>query len=256
MPWFRVDDGFGSSRQVMQIPKRQRAAAIGLWTLAGAWSAKELTDGFVPDYMLPELSGTAKLAGELVACGLWETRADGFAFKVWSRYQPTAEEVRSKRQDDAERKRTKRRNGAGQFEKSTTSEDAEMSARTNVGVHAESDASPKVSPSTPTRPDPSLPIEIAEDVKVAPSTTDNDGFDEFWTEYPKKSSKGQARTAFAKARKAVSLETLVEGAKAYREMPGRDDKYTKNASTWLNGECWADEMPAARPKTNHLWQAD
>ena len=39
MAWFKVDDGFHSSRKVLSIPRRSRLAAIGAWTIAGAWCA-------------------------------------------------------------------------------------------------------------------------------------------------------------------------------------------------------------------------
>jgi hypothetical protein len=36
----------------------------------------------------------------------------------------------------------------------------------------------------------------------------------------------------------VLLETLNAGARSYRDLPGREPKYTKLAATWLNGECF------------------
>ena len=247
MPWFKVDDGFGSSRQVMAIPKRQRAAAVGFWTLAGAWSAKELTDGFIPAYMLPELSGTAKLAGELVTCGLWDEVANGFAFKVWSKYNPTADQVRSKRSDDAERKRTQRRSGSGQYENASTSDDLEMSARTDSGVRAESKRSP--SGVQPSRPDPTHTNK-----EKTPATVP-DGFDEFWSAYPKKVDKGAARRAWGKATSKASVSEIVSGAERYRDDSTRSDKYTKSPATWLNAESWGNESaPAKRVIAGGRWE--
>ena len=36
MAWFKVDDRLYSSLKVMRIPRRLRASAIGLWTMAGS----------------------------------------------------------------------------------------------------------------------------------------------------------------------------------------------------------------------------
>jgi len=105
MPWFKVDDGFTNSKPVLKIPRRFRAAAVGLWTLAGAWSAKELTDGNIPEYLLEEFASTPAIAKHLVASGLWETNADGWAFVGWSKYQPTRAQVMADRDAEAERKR-------------------------------------------------------------------------------------------------------------------------------------------------------
>lgn len=51
MPDFRVDDGFGNHPKTVGLSLE----AIGLWTLAGAWSMRYLTDGHVPaEVMTPE----------------------------------------------------------------------------------------------------------------------------------------------------------------------------------------------------------
>lgn len=119
MVWFKVDDGLPSSEAVMSIPRRYRAAAIGLWTLAGAWCAKELTDGRVPAFMLEELAGTKAIAEQLVRAGLWAPCDDetvtvqapsdaGWRFVNWDAYQPTREQVISSRKAEADRKRKQR----------------------------------------------------------------------------------------------------------------------------------------------------
>lgn len=105
MPWFKIDDGFTNSKPVLRLQRRVRTSAIGLWTLAGAWSAKELTDGFVPEYVIEELASTAAMAGHLVKCGLWEEAQEGWQFKGWEKYQPTREQIMEARDREAERKR-------------------------------------------------------------------------------------------------------------------------------------------------------
>ena len=62
MTWFRIDDGFADHPKVAQCS----LAAIGLWTRAGAWCSKHLTNGQVPRHMLRSWGATAKLADELV----------------------------------------------------------------------------------------------------------------------------------------------------------------------------------------------
>lgn len=77
MPWFKVDDGFANFRPVLRIP-RVRAQAVGLWVLAGTWCAKELTDGYVPDYTLEDFASTPAIAAHLVTSGPWEKAEDGY----------------------------------------------------------------------------------------------------------------------------------------------------------------------------------
>lgn len=104
MPWFKVDDQFDANKKVKSIPRRNRAKALGLWVQAGAWCARELTDGFVPKYMIDEFAVTLKVADELVTAGLWALADGGFQFINWDEFQPTAGEVESKRDADRRRK--------------------------------------------------------------------------------------------------------------------------------------------------------
>jgi len=108
MPWFNVDDGFANSKPVLRIPRRYRCAAIGLWTLAGSWSAKELTDGFIPDHAIEEFAGTPQIAEHLVRAGLWRKTEDGWQFEGWAKWQKTKEKVLAYREREAEKKRTQR----------------------------------------------------------------------------------------------------------------------------------------------------
>lgn len=108
MPWFNVDDGFANSKPVLRIPRRYRCAAIGLWTLAGSWSAKELTDGFIPDEALEEFASTTAMAGMLVKAGLWAKVDGGWQFEGWSKWQKTKEKVLAYREREADKKRNAR----------------------------------------------------------------------------------------------------------------------------------------------------
>src|SRR5690606_5588060 len=69
-------------------------------------------------------------------------------------------------------------------------------------------------------------------------------FDEWYREYPKKSSKGAARVAFKSALKKADLETLTRGRDLYvakLKMDKTEKNFIKHASTWLNQECWDDD---------------
>jgi hypothetical protein len=121
MPWFKVDDGLPSSRKVLGIPRRDRLAAIGLWTLAGAWSAKELQDGAVPSYMIVELGATRRVAEALVSAGLWSRTSSGYAFVNWDDFQPTKADVLSAREKNAEKLRKWRQRNRARDEGETES---------------------------------------------------------------------------------------------------------------------------------------
>lgn len=185
MPWFRVDDGFYSSRKVTQIPRSQRWSAIGLWTIAGTWSAKELTDGFVPDYQLDELGGLAADAESLVRVGLWDAVDGGFQFANWGEYQPTKKEVEESRKKEAERKR-KWRESRDQSRGTKPGRDAGQSAESE---HPD-----------PTRPDPTRPGGLTPFCPLHPGGTRQ-----------KCGPCGDARRAFDLAQKTVRDKPTIVG---------------------------------------------
>ncbi|WP_432344745.1 hypothetical protein WMC41_16065 [Shinella yambaruensis] len=68
-------------------------------------------------------------------------------------------------------------------------------------------------------------------------------FEEFWKIYPKKASKPAGQKSYDRAVKRASEETILAGVKVYAaQRAGQDPKYTKNASTWLNNDCWTETM--------------
>lgn len=65
-------------------------------------------------------------------------------------------------------------------------------------------------------------------------------FDEFWTVYPEKKGKGDARKAFARALHRATAEQIIAGAARYRDDPNREDSFTKWPQGWLNADRWED----------------
>lgn len=74
----------------------------------------------------------------------------------------------------------------------------------------------------------------------------SDNFETWWKEYPKKQSKGGAYKKYAKAIKdGASHEELLEGVKRYNDHIKANSiqaLYIKHPTTWLNNECWHDEL--------------
>ena len=93
MPWFKVDDGFHGHPKVVELS----LAAVGIWSLAGSWCAKYLTDGLIGLRAIERMGGNEALAHELVAHGLWLQVAEGFVFKDWAEYQPLKVAVEAER---------------------------------------------------------------------------------------------------------------------------------------------------------------
>lgn len=109
MPFFFVDDGLYDHPKVKALPRGPiRRGAIALWTIAGSWSSRYLTDGLIPPHMIEELGATPKDAAALVAADLWHDAhhecgqcpyvpADHYLFHDWSEYQRTKDQVERER---------------------------------------------------------------------------------------------------------------------------------------------------------------
>jgi hypothetical protein len=72
-------------------------------------------------------------------------------------------------------------------------------------------------------------------------------FDEFWAQYPKKRSKGQAERAWVKIKPDEQLfKAILDGlerAKTSVEWLKDDGQYIPYPSSWLNAKGWEDEYP-------------
>ncbi len=113
MTWFKVDDGFPDHPKVRSItPKGRRTACIGLWLACGTWSARHLTDGLIPEWVVLD-NGILVQAGILAGSGLWHAPGHdcprcgqpGVAehlFHDWPDYQPTKAAVEERRRLRAE----------------------------------------------------------------------------------------------------------------------------------------------------------
>lgn len=111
------------------------------------------------------------------------------------------------------------------------------------------------SPTTPgVLPEPSTPGEgekgrRGEEKSPPPAVADEgetvDPFDEFWSHYPRKIEKQDARKAWRAALKKTTASELIDAVKSYPF--GTDPQFIKHAATWLNKGCWADTPDNVRP---------
>lgn len=100
--WFKVDDKLHDHHKANLAKK----AAMGVWVLAGSWSADNLTDGFIPARVLSRWGTTAD-ARRLVEAGLWVPEVcneeEGWRFHDWDTFQPTRSDVEERRRKNAEK---------------------------------------------------------------------------------------------------------------------------------------------------------
>ena len=77
------------------------------------------------------------------------------------------------------------------------------------------------------------------------NTSNPDGFDEWWTAYPRKEAKPRAIKAYASAIKTTAPPVILSGLRGYTFSPER--RYTPLPATWLNDRRWEDEPVSEHP---------
>lgn len=111
MTWFKVDDGFTEHPKLraLEANPREWAEAMAVWLAAGAYCARNLTDGFVDSGRLARATPLGRralsVADRLVACGLWECVDGGYRFHDWADWQPTKAEILADRARKTEQRR-------------------------------------------------------------------------------------------------------------------------------------------------------
>jgi hypothetical protein len=101
----------------------------------------------------------------------------------------------------------------------------------------------------PTPPKENNPLDSSSNYHspIAPKPLDA-SFESFWGFYPRKVGKGAARKSYKNALKRASRAEIEAGAIRYAASKP-DPEFTKHASTWLNADCWLDEL-VDKPKSN------
>ena len=81
--------------------------------------------------------------------------------------------------------------------------------------------------------------------------TADDAFSEFWSVYPRKVAKADARKAFKTALKQADVDDIIAGARRLRDDPNLPEKrYIPYPGKWLRAEQWEDEP---LPGTSDAW---
>jgi hypothetical protein len=75
-------------------------------------------------------------------------------------------------------------------------------------------------------------------------SSEPDEFDQWYSRYPRKEAKENAKKAFIKARRKTSLEALLSGLEQYKQsIKGKDRQFIALPASWLNAGRWEDEAP-------------
>lgn len=99
-----------------------------------------------------------------------------------------------------------------------------------------------------THPPKDLIGPIYTSTKTQIQTTTSDGFDAFWSFYPRKDGKAEARKAWAKLRPDADLQQHIATALAWQRQTEQwlkdGHKFAPMATTYLHQRRWEDEQPS------------
>lgn len=160
---------------------------------------------------------------------LIEREGDGWRIISWLRWNRSAEEMGREQARDRSRK-TSGNNGTD------TGNGAGSRAGSGAGL-------PHPIPTADTDTD-------TEEAPRAGARTRVSRFEEFWKLYPRKTSKGHAEKAWAKAVKDTDPQAILDALTAQRPALARAEaQFIAHPATWLNGRRWEDEPPRAAGQT-------
>jgi hypothetical protein len=276
--WMKVDDQLHANRKARAVTrshdaKVRDAAPMGLWILAGSWSAQNNRDGWVPASELDRFDDDwDSLAKRLVHSGFWwpEDRdgEDGYGFNDWQewnnpdgasasgtfgnhvrwhvnkgRVKPDCEHCPTEPEPPEEGEPIAPMSGATRPDHRP---DVAPESGGESGGESLRDHRPESL--TRTRPDPTRTRTREHPSSDKSDQTPPDRFEEFWETYAHKLGRKKAETAYRVALKkpGVTADLLIASAAAYITWQigeGKHPTFTKHAATWLHGEHWRDERP-------------
>lgn len=164
MPWVRFDDNTSEDPRIDHLSD----GAFRLWFNAITYSARNLTDGFVPTSRVPRLTPHYKAAhlNQLVEAGLFHKELDGIRVHKYLDYQPSARQVAEQREYERQKKQRQRNSGANAVDHDSTT-GRFMSRGDNKGDTCGDSLRESGGESPATHPIPSLVVKSPSDLRVA-----------------------------------------------------------------------------------------
>lgn len=227
-------------------------AAELLYYRALSFAADVLQDGLVTHSQLTRLVGhgmrdAKKRAERLVHMGLWIKDDKGYRIRSWLNWNRSVEEIKHLQRKDAGRKvdPDPDPDGGGELPESDSDrtpngiqsesdrEVPDTAAESSAHIHSHSHSHSQSQSQSQSQ----ITTARGADARAARET-----FAEFWAAYPRKTGKGAAEKAWAKAVKALDPTVVIDGARRYAEIRrGQDPQFTPHPATWLNAKRWEDE---------------
>lgn len=212
--WVKLDDGFFDN------PKVAAAGPMGavLYLASLCYSARALTDGWIPDGQVPvlvaQVKATKALVRKVIDSGLWEQGVGGYLVPDFLEFNRSRDDVMAERLSARER-----RSKGGR-----TSREPPDDVRANDSLSV----------------DNPVPSPLTRDPFV-------DDFDAVWAQYPRKVARKQAFKAYqARRRSGVDADELARAVEHYAEdceAEARETRYRMHGASFFGpNERWKDYL--------------
>ena len=229
--WAKFDVDMPDNAKILPLSDAAFRALVEM-TL---WSRKTLSDGFLASrYAVARWS--LEVCQELCTNDPSKPSLvqveNGYEIRDFAEFQDTRVEVEARRERN---KAAGQRGGVAKAKRSASKSLSESLPETETETETEEQKQKTSSPAAPSMPKYPAPFEA------------------FWAVYPRKTGKGQALTAWEKARRKIGDQPLIAAAGIFASDPNLPEtEFIPHAATWLNGCRWDDgPLPARGTTTRH-----
>lgn len=226
MAWVRIDDA------MPRHPKFVEAGPLAGWLFVSAlcYANQYTTDGFISETVIPVLTSIPDVDAEvqrLIRARLFERVDGGYLIHDYLEFQPSADKIKSSREQARDR-----------MSRTRSQEVLKKFARTSDEVRE------KFTDPNPTQPNPT-PTRRGK--RLSQQKEVDERFETFWSSYPVKKAKANARAAWDRREFSDEDVTLLMSALNRQRESWTDPRYIPHAATWLNQERWNDEVVVGPP---------
>lgn len=132
------------------------------------------------------------------------------------------------------------------FENKLTQSSADVLSEQDIQSSADVPTNP-IQSSADVPPEPSLNTLTITNKKINKKSSlslqeDEQSFEMFWKHYPKKVEKVKAKKAWLKTKDKPYVDDIIKAVNFYKMTKTVKDGFVCNATTWINGRRWEDEI--------------
>ena len=246
MAWLKVEQSLREHRKILALAEALRISepqAVGHLVYLWLWALDNISDGILPKSSkiiakVCDWSGHAdRFVQALIDAELVDSTEGDLTIHDWQDYSGRLLKQREDKRNLMRERRAKASESASQPD-----DNAAPACRNGAGTV----------PELCRNGDGSVPhLEKSREEKrreeknkhLSTGAGPADDFDAFWTLYPRKEGKGQARRAFTSAAKKIGANAVIDGLKSHLEaLKAKERQFIPLPATWLNGERWTDEL--------------